>query len=536
MQKLNTTLETETLIIGGGIAGIVTALELVQAGRQVMLVEKQQASQSGGLARWAFGGMALVGTELQQRMGISDTPQRALADWRSFAGFSQSDFWPKAWADFYVNHSNDMVYQWLKKKGFEFMPAVNWVERGLHGDGNSLPRYHVLWGTGQGLVEGLLEELCQPKFQTLVSLRFACQASTIEQLDDGFQCLIEPDDGETYRVKAKNLVVASGGINGSVERVQQNWPKDQGPMPADILNGASPDADGQVHDEVSRLGGQLTHLDKMWNYAAGIAHPKPHFPGHGLSLIPCKSALWVNALGERIGPMPLITGFDTNDLCRQVNEQPYGYTWHVLNKRIAMKELAISGSEHNPNIRDKRKLSFFRDVLFGNQQLIQQMLEESDDFICADSVSELTDKMNQLTGNNAIKAHVLQQQLDAFDAQLAAKPALQNDDQIRRINHARQWRPDRLRTCKPSPIQIPKNGPLIAIRLRFISRKSLGGIQTNLQSQVLDDGQTPIPGLYSVGEAAGFGGGGISGRRSLEGTFLSSCILTARQAAKHIIG
>src|SRR6185312_14305015 len=313
------------------------------------------------------------------------------------------------------------------------------------------------------------------------------------------------------------VVLAMGGINGSHEQVRANWPRNL-PMPSAMLNGAHPFADGKLH-----------HL------AAGFPHPYPHFEGHGLSTIPCKSALWLNHRGERIGREPLVTGFDTHWLCRRVAEQEKPWTWHLLNWRIAIKEFAISGAEHNARIRDRQFPQFLIETLFGNHRLVRQMQRESPHFLVDDTLAGLAEKMNALTSSHDIDPRALQATADAFDANFASADKLENDDQIRRILHARQWGPDRLRTCKPAPLQKQGAGPFIAIRMQLITRKSLGGLRTDLQSRVLDADDQPIPGLYCVGEAAGFGGGGASGKRSLEGTFLPGCILTARAAARSIV-
>jgi predicted oxidoreductase len=307
-------------------------------------------------------------------------------------------------------------------------------------------------------------------------------------------------------------------------------------MPASMLNGAHPFADGKLHHLAAGFGAQLTHAGEMWNYAAGFAHPYPHFSGHGLSTIPCKSALWLNHRGERIGPEPLVTGFDTHWLCQRVAAQEKPWTWHLLNWRIAAKEFAISGAEHNARIRDRQMPQFLFETVFGNQRLVRQMQRESRDFLVDDTLAGLAAKMNALTASHDVDADVLQATADVFDANFANGAKLENDEQIRRIRHTRQWGPDRLRTCAPAPLQKPGAGPFIAIRMQLITRKSLGGLRTDLQSRVLDGNDVPIPGLYCVGEAAGFGGGGASGKRSLEGTFLPGCILTARAAARSITG
>ena len=345
---------------------------------------------------------------------------------------------------------------------------------------------------------------------------------------------VNEESGTEVLLKAPVVVLAMGGINGGHEQTRANWPQDRA-IPATMLNGAHPYADGRMHHWVAEaLGARITRAGEMWNYAAGFPHPFPHFEGHGLSTIPCKSALWLNHRGERIGPEPLVTGFDTHWLCQQVAAQEKPWTWHLLNWRIAAKEFAISGAEHNQRIRDMQFPAFLKETLLGNHRLVKQMAAESKHFLVDDTLAGLAAKMNALAGTNDVQPAVLQATADTFDANFANGAKLHNDDQIRRILHARQWGPDKLRTCAPAPLQKAGSGPYIAIQMQLITRKSLGGLRTDLASRVLDGADQPIPGLYCVGEAAGFGGGGASGKRSLEGTFLPGCILTARAAARHI--
>ena len=528
--------KSEVLIIGAGIAGLVLAHECLEQGRTVRIVDRHVREHVGGLARTAFGGMALIGTPLQRRMGISDSPSLALEDWHSFAEFTDHDVWPRRWAETYVEQSAERVYRWLCDKGLEFLPAVNWVERGQYCRGNSVPRYHILWGTGLGLVERFVALLESHPQHERLHWQFGCRVDdlVVEQgVVRGCTATLEAS-GERCEFRGEHVVVATGGINGNLQKVRDHWYRPWGDPPAEILNGSHPYCDGHLHDVVAAKGGVVTHLDKMWNYAAGIPHPTPHFEGHGLSLIPCKSALWLDHTGARIGPEPLVTGFDTNELCRRVARLERPHTWQLLNWRIAAKEFAISGAEHNPHIRDHRTFSFLRETLFGNHRLVRQMQAESDHFIVADTLEKLVDDMNALNGEALVRLDNVERAARRFDDMLRRGEALWNDDQLRRIQHARAWRSDRIRTCKPAPLLEPKHGPLIAIKLRLITRKSLGGIRTDLQSRVLDNAEAPIPGLYAVGEAAGFGGGGASGRRSLEGTFLSGCVLTARAAAAAI--
>ncbi|MBS0406487.1 MAG: FAD-dependent oxidoreductase [Proteobacteria bacterium] len=531
-----TTVQADALVVGGGLAGIVTALELLRAGKRVALVDRDTPERLGGLALWAFGGMALVGTPLQAKMKIPDTPERALADWLRFGELDAADEYPLAWARHYVEHSRPQVHDWLLGEGVTFMPAVNWVERGRNGDGNSLPRYHIVWGTSRFMTQRLIATLREAGAGGRLSLLHRHRVTALERQAGQVTGAMAIDEatGADVRLQAPVVVLATGGINGSHEEARKNWPADR-PCPTAMLNGAHPFADGRLHHwAAEHVGAQITHAGEMWNYAAGIPHPFPHFAGHGLSLIPCKSALWLDHTGRRIGPEPLVTGFDTHWLCQRVAEQPKPWTWQLLNWRIAAKEFAISGAEHNPRIRDRQFALFLKETLLGNHRLVRQMQSESPHFLVADTLAALAAKMNALTASHDIDAAALQATADAFDANFINGSKLHNDDQIRRILHARQWGPDKLRTCKPAPLQMKGAGPFIAIQTQLITRKSLGGLRTDLQSRVLGGANQPIAGLYAVGEAAGFGGGGASGKRSLEGTFLPGCILTARAAAKNI--
>ncbi len=528
----------DVLVIGGGLAGMVTALGALRAGMSVTLVDRDTPERFGGLARWAFGGMALVGTPLQARMRVPDSPEVALRDWLRFGEVDPSDQRSLAWAKHYVERSRPEVYDWLLGEGLRFLPAVNWVERGRFGDGNALPRYHIVWGTSLHLVRQLTEALRRADPGGKLKLLHRHRVTGLER-SNGRICgarALDEATGAEIQLSAPNVVLAMGGINGGHDECRANWPAGR-PMPAKMFNGAHPFADGKLHHEVAdTLGGQIVGAGEMWNYAAGFPHPFPHFDGHGLSTIPCKSALWLDHRGQRIGPEPLVTGFDTHWLCQRVAEQEKPWTWQLLNWRIAAKEFAISGVEHNQRIRDRQFLRFLWETLTGNHRLVRQMQRECPDFLVDDTLAELAAKMNALTATHDIDAARLQATVDAFDANFAAGARLSNDDQIRRILHARQWRPDSLRTCAPKPLQMRGAGPFIAIRAQLVTRKSLGGLRTDLGSRVLDAADAPVPGLYCVGEAAGFGGGNSNGKRSLEGTFLPGCILTAHAAVRALRG
>jgi predicted oxidoreductase len=531
--------DSDLVVAGGGLAGIVTALEALRAGLSVTLVDRDTPERFGGLALWAFGGMALVGTPLQARMKIVDRPERAYRDWLRFGELQAEppDSPRLQWARHYVERSRAEVHDWLLAEGIKFMPAVNWVERGLNGDGNSVPRYHIVWGTSSELTRRMIAALrAADGGSGRLAVLHGHRVTTLDHEAGLIVGAMAQDErsGAQVRLRAPVVVLAMGGINGGHEQARANWPRDR-PLPTAMLNGAHPLADGQLHHWVQRqLGGRITHAGEMWNYAAGFPHPFPLFKGQGLSTIPCKSALWLDHTGRRIGPQPLVTGFDTHWLCQRVAAQTRPWTWHLLNWRIAAKEFAISGAEHNPRVRDMQFALFLKETLLGNHRLVRQMQRESAHFLVDATLAGLADRMNALTCSHDIDTAVLQATADEFDANFAHGDKLHNDDQIRRILHARQWGPDRLRTCKPAPLQRRGAGPFIAIQMQLITRKSLGGLQTDLQSRVLDHAGQPVAGLYCVGEAAGFGGGGASGKRSLEGTFLPGCILTARAAARSI--
>lgn len=531
--------DSDVVVIGGGLAGIVAAIELLGAGRRVTLLDRGPEADFGGLAKESFGGILFVGTPEQRRARIHDTPELALRDWLSFGelgGDEAGERWPRRWAEAYVNESYGEIYRWLRERGLRFLPMPLWVERGLHGDGNSVPRWHVTWGTGHELATRLAQSLVAHPRRDALTLAFGHRVDAL--LEEGGRVhgcrgIVESDASE-FEARGGSVVVAAGGINGSLERVRRHWHADWRRPPETILNGAHAFADGRLHDAVDAVGGRLTHLDRMWNYAAGVHHWNPRKPQHGLSLVPPRSALWLNWRGERIGPRPLVSGFDTRDLVTQVCAQERQYSWQLLNRRIALKELAVSGAEFNPSIRAKSLVRFARDVLFGNRWVLDQLTGNCVDFVTAASLPELVERMNALQGDESVDLEAVQAVVDRYDAQIARGPAFHNDEQLRFIAHLRRWRGERVRTCEFQRIMDPDAMPLIAIREFIISRKSLGGIQTDLDSRVLAADGEPIPGLYAAGEAAGFGGGGMNGLRALEGTFLGGCIHTARRAAKSI--
>ena len=535
--------QTDIIVVGAGISGIVSTIELLNAGKKVLLIDRDKENEIGGLAKWSFGGMFFADSPVQRKAGIKDSIDLATRDWLSYASFDEGDEGPKQWAEQFVSLSTPHIHNWLVDKGISFFPVLNWVERGLYQPGNSLPRFHMVFGTGWELAKVLSQHvLTHPKRDNLKIL-YEHRVHELTSTNGTITGVSGKEEGTDtpFIAEAEVVVVATGGINGSIEKVKENWYKPWGEPPEIILNGAHPYALGDLHDAVQQQNGSVIHLDRQWNYAAGVQHPNARYDNHGLSLVPPKSALWVNYQGKRFGPMPLITAYDTRFLVEQICKEPIKYSWQILNKKIMMKEFAISGSEHNDAMREKKRLKFITTVLFGNKKLVDHMLNDCEDFLVANSVEELAEKMNALTGEGYVDTQLLQESISRYDEQIDRGPKYFNDEQLRRIAHARKYRGDRMRTSNFQKIDDPKARPLIAIREFILSRKSLGGIQTDLESRVLSKPgpsgkQDPIDGLYAVGEAAGFGGGNMHGYRALEGTFLSGCVLSARIAAYSILG
>lgn len=540
-------IQDDVVVVGGGIAGIVASIELLATGRRVTLLDRDTQENLGGLAKESFGGIFAVGSAEQRRAGVRDTPAQAWQDWRSFAEFREDDAWPQRWAEAFVHDCHDEVYRWLKARGIRFLPLPGWVERGLARPGNSAPRFHVIWGTGRHLMERLVAELLDHPRRAALTLRFGHRVEGL--IEEGGRiagCHGQREvggggDGSAFEARGDALIVASGGINGDLERVRRHWHADWGQAPATLLNGAHRFADGRLHDAVAAAGGRVTHLDRMWNYAAGVHHWRPHMPQHGLSLVPPRSALWLDWRGERFQP-PLVSGFDTRELVTRIcaAQPPQNpqrpYSWQLLNRRIALKELAISGAEFNHAIRERRIFAFMRELAFGNRRLVDELIRECPDVVVADTLPALVAGMNALQGDDAVSLDAVSDAVRRYDAEAGRGEPRQAgdyaDEQLRRIAESRRYRAERQRTCRCQKIVDDGALPLIAIREFIVSRKTLGGIQTDLDCRVLDAAGRPIAGLYAVGEAAGFGGGGMHGLRALEGSFLGGCIYSGRRVAR----
>lgn len=537
----HTQYKADVIIVGAGIAGITAALELLDSDKKIIIFDRDVKENIGGLANWSFGGMFFVNTPLQRMFGMKDSKELAWEDWQGAAQYDEKDYWQKKWGKKYVDECTEKGYYWLKKQGVSFFPIVHWVERGWHFRGNTLPRFHMVWGTGKDLVQKLIKKMLNhPNAKTHLEIKFEHVVDEI-LMDKGRVVGIKGRDltnhENLWEAYGEHIIIASGGIGGNIQKVRKYWITEFGTPPEIILNGTSPTADGKMHDAVEKVHGNLSNMHNHWHYAAGVHHPTPHHPNHGLSLVPPKSALWMDYKGKRIGPEPLITAYDTRFLVEQVCKQEKKMSWQIMNLKIANKEFAISGSEHNVAIRDKNLYKFLKMVLFGNKELVNDLIQNCPDFVIANSIEELALKMNQLQGNNDVDVNQLKADVMAYDKEIDLGEENFTDPQLLKIKKAREYRGDKPRTCKFQKIDDPKVYPLIAIREFVVSRKTLGGIETNLECKVIAEngGNQTIPGLYAVGECAGFGGGGMHGKGALEGTFLGGCILTGRTVAETII-
>jgi uncharacterized protein len=533
--------QTEVVIAGGGLAGIVAACELLDHGRRVLLIDKDTRERFGGLARESFGGVHMIDTPHQRRLGIQDSPELAWQDWQRVAGYEPCDHWPRAWGQFYCENSPEYIFEFLRQKKIQFLPLVNWAERGLYAPGNSVPRWHIAWGTGYEIIDRLLHSLDAHPRRSRLEVLFDTEVSAVEVTSGRTTGIYarSTNGARDLRVQAEHVLIASGGIcGGDLSRVRAHWYKPWGEPPEHLLNGGHIYGDGRLQDRVAELGGAITHLDLQWHYPAGVRHPAKRRPDDGLSLVPPRSALWLNARGERImTPGPMLAYSDTRHLVASVLQQPGKYSWQVMNWKIAIKELAVSGCDFMTAFRYKKKLALAASLLFGNQELVNRLIRDCpDDIVVADTLEELMDGMDQrnLCGLKLDRARMAAT-ICAWDQMIDRGPAYHNDEQLRRIANSLAYRADRVRTCKFQKLLDRKARPLIAIREFILARKSLGGIQTDLACRVLrsGDGQ-PIPGLYAIGEAAGFGGGGMHGKGSLEGTFLGGCVLSGRMAGRSI--
>ncbi|NKY09396.1 FAD-binding dehydrogenase [Cellulomonas hominis] len=553
-------MDADVVVVGGGLAGLVAADELVRAGRRVTVVEQEPAANLGGQAYWSFGGIFLVDSPMQRRFGVRDSLELAWQDWQGSAGWDRldgdlaEDAWARRWGRAFVEFAAGDALPWLRDRGVRFTPVVGWAERGdgrPGGHGNSVPRFHVPWGTGTGISEPFADRVRAAAADGRLTLLFRHRVDALDVTGGAVTgvhgTVLAPDDaprgvasnrepaGE-FALSAQAVVVASGGIGGNHDLVRRWWPDRLGTPPATMLTGVPAHVDGRMLDIAGAAGARLVNRDRMWHYTEGIANRDPVWPGHGIRILPGPSSLWFDALGRRL-PAPGLPGHDTIGTLRLLRTDPdlapYDHSWFVLTQRVIEKEFALSGSEQNPDItgRDYRLLLRTR-LGRGAPGPVEAFKRNGEDFVVADTLPELVAGMNALAPDAPpLDPADIERQVRERDAQIANPFA--KDAQVLSIRNARRYRGDRLlRVAAPHRILDPAAGPLIAVRLRVITRKTLGGIQTDLDGRALGADGRPVPGLYAAGEAAGFGGGGAHGYHALEGTFLGGCLFTGRTVGR----
>src|SRR6059058_895868 len=527
----------DVIVVGAGLAGLVATAELADAGRRVILLEQEPAPWLGGQAFWSFGGLFLVNSPEQRRLGVRDSQQRARQDWMVTAGFDRpEDQWPRKWAEAYIAFAAGEKRSWLRSKGMHFFPVVGWAERGGSipgGPGNSVPRFHVTWGTGPGVVAPFERRVREAAAGGLVTIKFRHRVDALTVRGgavDGVQgAVLEPsavDRGRPssrlpvgeFEFQADAVIVTSGGLGGNHGLVRTNWPARLGAPPQQMLSGVPAHVDGRMLAITERAGGAFINRDRMWHYVEGIQNWNPIWPDHGIRILPGPSSMWFDALGHRL-PAPLFPGFDTLGTLEYLAKTGFDYSWFILTQRIIKREFALSGSEQNPDITGKNiRLLLQRVISRSGPAPVEAFKERGADFVVASTLDDLVRRMNALTGEARIDLAKLESEITARDREVD-NPST-GDQQTLAIRAARRYLGDRLiRVARPHHLLDRSAGPLVAVRLRILTRKTLGGLQADLSGRVLRADGQPVLGLYAAGEVAGFGGGGMHGYRSLEGTF-----------------
>jgi uncharacterized protein len=543
-------MDADVIVGGGGLAGLVATCELLDAGRKVILLDQEGEQSLGGQAFWSFGGLMFVDSPEQRRLRIRDSHDLALQDWMGSAGFDRADdHWPKRWAEAYVAFAAGEKRAWLHAKGVRWFPIVGWAERGGYTateHGNSVPRFHITWGTGPGVIAPFVRRVREGAAQGLVKLCFRHRVSGLVSsagVIDGVRGeVLEPTPAERgapssrtvageFEFKAQAVIVTSGGIGGNMELVRQSWPKRLGEAPQRMLCGVPDHVDGRMLGITEAAGGNVINRDRMWHYTEGIANWSPIWSRHGIRILPGPSSIWLDARGRRL-PVPLFPGFDTLGTLEHIMRSGHDYSWFILSRKIIEREFALSGSEQNPDLSSGSWLKVIRSRRGGGAPApVRAFMDKGADFIVEADLGRLVERMNALAGNSLLDTSEVRRVIEARDREI--DNAFCKDAQVTAIRGARNYLGDRLiRTAKPHRILDPAAGPLIAVRLSILTRKTLGGLQTDLSARVLRADGAPLGNVYAAGEVAGFGGGGMHGYRALEGTFLGGCIFSGRTGGR----
>ncbi|MGW2171729.1 FAD-binding dehydrogenase [Streptomyces sp. NPDC001705] len=546
--------EADAIVVGHGLAGLVATAELAAAGRKVLLLDQEPEASLGGQAFWSFGGLFFVDSAEQRLMGIKDSRELAWQDWLGTAGFDRGvgdpvgqDHWAYKWAEAYVDFAAGEKRSWLAGLGVQWFPIVGWAERGgglADGHGNSVPRFHVTWGTGPAVVEPFEKKVRAARAAGKVTFKFRHRVDGLVTTGGAVTgvrgAVLEPSTAQRgkpssrtvvgeFELRAPVVVVTSGGIGANHELVRRNWPARLGTPPKSMITGVPAHVDGRMLAITEEAGGRIVNPDRMWHYTEGLRNYDPIWPGHGIRILPGPSSMWFDATGKRFGT-PDIPGYDTLHTLKSITGTGYDYSWFVTTQKIIAKEFALSGSEQNPDLTEKNVWKLLSRI-WQTPEPIEKFKKNGVDFVVATTLPELVRGMNKLTGDNLIALDGLQRQIEARDREI--DNPYTKDVQVMGIRNALAYPGDTLsRTASVHRILDSGAGPLIAVRLNILTRKTLGGLQTDLLGRVLNASGDPVPGLYAAGEVAGFGGGGVHGYRSLEGTFLGGCLFSGREAGR----
>ncbi|GAA2368682.1 FAD-binding dehydrogenase [Gordonia sp. LUNF6] len=551
---LKQTQAADAIVVGAGLAGLVATYELTKAGRTVVVVDQENRQNLGGQAFWSLGGLFLVDSPEQRRLGIKDSPDLALQDWMGSAGFDRDDedYWPRQWARAYVEFASTIKRQYLHDLGLRFTPVVGWAERGggfADGHGNSVPRFHLTWGTGPEVVRIFAEPVLEAEKRGLVTFAFRHRVDDLI-VEDGAAVgvrgrVLEPTETargvpssrteiKDFELRGGAVIVTSGGIGHNHDLVRRNWPTERlGPAPKFMIAGVPDYVDGRMLEITEAAGGNIVNRDRMWHYTEGIQNWNPIWSDHAIRIIPGPSSLWLDANGNRL-PAPNFPGFDTNATMKAILDTGYDYSWFVLTKSIIEKEFALSGSEQNPDITEKSLKTAAKSRLAkGMPGPVEAFTRHGVDFVVRDNLSDLVAGMNEIGRGGHVDLQSLERLISARDSQV--ENSYSKDAQMMAVHNARNYLGDKVvRVAKPHRLLDPAHGPLIAVRLNILTRKTLGGLETNLDSQVMRPDGSAFDGLYAAGEVAGFGGGGVHGYNALEGTFLGGCIFSGRAAGRAV--
>lgn len=545
-------MQYDVLVIGAGLAGLVAATEAAARGLKVCVLDQEGEQNLGGQAFWSLGGLFFVNSPEQRRLGIRDSSALARQDWMGSAGFDRAeDHWPCRWAESYLDFAEHEKRRWLHAMGMRWFPVVGWAERGggkADGHGNSVPRFHITWGTGPGVLAPFVARAREMEGQGRLAFLFRHQVDGLVVSNGavtGAQGTVLAADPVargrsssrqaigTFELSAGAVIVSSGGIGGNHDLVRRNWPVERlGQPPKTMVAGVPAHVDGRMIGIAERAGAGIINGDRMWHYTEGLKNWDPIWPQHGIRILPGPSSFWCDADGVRF-EAPAMPGFDTLATLKAITSRGHDHSWFILNKAIIKKEFALSGSEQNPDLTGKDIRLLLKRLGRNPPGPVQAFMDRGEDFAVRDRLEDLVEAMNGITGENRLSLQHIREQIEARDREIENR--FSKDAQVIAIRGARAFIGDRLmRTAKPHRILDPKAGPLIAVRLHVLTRKTLGGIHTDLSGRVLDAAGNPVPGLYAAGEATGFGGGGMHGYNALEGTFLGGCLYSGRVAGRAV--